>query len=193
MLVGAKWMLAVRGGGDSPLNRGADCEASPRVNQKATCSLTCLHGAHLTFFFRFSSRIVCGLINHLNLLAGIFSFALRRAFYCTSRYWLTMDFMHSASTGAANTPISNDAMFGPQFGQAFDFTMVFSNTILSILPSVVMIIAGIVYFFWYRKLAAVTSNRSLLWTKLVSVTCPAFASDALHVLKFFFSRLLWAA
>lgn len=71
-------------------------------------------------------------------------------------------------TGAAKPAVDNDASFGPQFGQAFDFTMVFNNSILAILPSLVMILASIVYIFWYQKKPAVTRKRDLFWIKAVS-------------------------
>lgn len=69
---------------------------------------------------------------------------------------------------ASTTEQIDDAYFGPQFGQEFDFTMVFDNTILTIIPATIMIGAAPVYMFWYHKAVAKTSKRGPLWVKLVS-------------------------
>ena len=62
----------------------------------------------------------------------------------------------------------DDSYFGPQFGQEFDFSMVFNNTILTIIPATIMIGAAPIYMLCYQKATAKTSKRGALWVKLVS-------------------------
>lgn len=71
-----------------------------------------------------------------------------------------------AGRSAANR-LADDGVFGPQYGQEFDFTMVFDNTILAIIPAVLMIAACPAYVFAYFGKAPVTTSRRPLLFKMV--------------------------
>lgn len=69
--------------------------------------------------------------------------------------------MENLTTGADNA-------FGPRTGSSFDFTLKFDDTVLNILPSVIMICATPVFIAYYRKQKQVILVSALLWCKLVS-------------------------
>lgn len=83
-------------------------------------------------------------------------------------------FVRQAAATMPGSELLDHASFGPQFGDKFDFTIVFSNTILTALPAALMIAAGPIYMLSYRKATAVTSKRGLLWAKMVSLLCSIY-------------------
>ena len=89
-------------------------------------------------------------------------------------YAAAVSVVRRAATGLATADLNNDASFGPQFGQAFDFTMLFSNTILTIIPASLMIAGGLIYIIWYQGETAVTSRNEIFGVKMVSSTNPIF-------------------
>lgn len=64
--------------------------------------------------------------------------------------------------------MSSDDSFGPQLGSRFDFTLLFDHTILSILPSGLMILVAPFLIFYYRRQTEVILPGALLWFKMVS-------------------------
>lgn len=80
-----------------------------------------------------------------------------------------MELLRRATANATNTTIPNDGVFGPQYGDSFDFTMVFDNIIFTILPASLMIGACPIYVAWYYDRVFVTSKKNLLWVKLVRI------------------------
>ena len=79
--------------------------------------------------------------------------------------------LHGAVAEPGNTTLADDGVFGPQYGNLFDFTMVFDNTIFTILPIALSILACPVYVSWYYDRPFVTSKKNLLWVKGVSIPC----------------------
>lgn len=61
-----------------------------------------------------------------------------------------------------------DNSFGPQLGSQFDFTLLFEDSILTILPAGLFIAVTPFFFLHYLKLPIYISSGLLLWTKLVS-------------------------
>lgn len=61
--------------------------------------------------------------------------------------------------------LGEDNSIGPQM---FDFTLLFEDTILTILPAGLLIAIFPFYFLHYLKLPVYISSGFLLWTKLVS-------------------------
>lgn len=64
--------------------------------------------------------------------------------------------------------IANDNSFGPQLGSKFDLTVLFEDTILTILPASLLIATSPIYFLYYSKLPIYISASTLLYAKLVS-------------------------
>ena len=67
----------------------------------------------------------------------------------------------------ATTAMGSDDSFGPQLGSKFDFTLLFDHTILSILPSGLMILLAPLFIFYYRRKPEVILPSALLWFKMV--------------------------
>lgn len=63
--------------------------------------------------------------------------------------------------------LEDDGVFGPQYGHEFDFTMVFSNAILTIGPAALMIAACPIYVLAYFGKLPVAVTSRLLLLKLV--------------------------
>lgn len=78
-----------------------------------------------------------------------------------------MDHLARRSASAAADMLADDGTFGPQYGQEFDFTMVFNNIILTIIPAVLIIVASPMYGMASRGKSPVTSKRGPLFRKLV--------------------------
>lgn len=77
--------------------------------------------------------------------------------------------MESAIQRSASVNVThNDNTFGPQYGSHFDLTLLFENTILTILPTAVLILLSPFHLIQRRNKAAVSSQSPLLWSKLVS-------------------------
>ena len=64
----------------------------------------------------------------------------------------------------------NDNAFGPQYGSHFDLTLLFENTILTILPTAVLILLSPFHLIQRKNKSAVGGQSPLLWSKLVSPT-----------------------
>lgn len=73
---------------------------------------------------------------------------------------------------SSSIDVGADVSFGPRFHHRFDFTLKFEHTILSILPSALLILALPVFFWtWYRT--AVRCRAGLLLVlKAVSLSLP---------------------
>lgn len=78
-----------------------------------------------------------------------------------------MDQLMRAQAPVKVTSLADDAVFGPQYDQEFDFTMVFNNTILTILPAALLIAACPAYILSSFGNAPVTSKKKPLFYKLV--------------------------
>ena len=63
---------------------------------------------------------------------------------------------------------SGDDVFGPQLRGTFDFTLVFEQTILSIVPSALFIATAIPRFHLLSRRPIEARSGVLLWLKLVS-------------------------
>lgn len=90
--------------------------------------------------------------------------------------------MTSLSDAAA---IAADRSIGPQFQSKFDFTLLFEDVFLTILPSAILVIACPFYFFQNFQKAVVADAGWLLWAKLVraSVTTVHRVCDWLTVIS----------
>lgn len=62
--------------------------------------------------------------------------------------------------------IAADNSFGPQFLDYFDFTLLFEHSILTILPSALIILACPAYIYHNARRAIVADAGALLWAKL---------------------------
>lgn len=65
------------------------------------------------------------------------------------------------------TSASADAAFGPQLTGQFDFTLLFEHSVLSIGPSLVILLVSSARVALLSKSSPIFSTSSLLWTKLV--------------------------
>ncbi|KAK5996562.1 ABC multidrug transporter B [Cladobotryum mycophilum] len=61
---------------------------------------------------------------------------------------------------------SADKSFGPQLPHKFDFTLLFEQTILSILPSTLLIVASPIYVYHLLRKPVCVRSGLLLWAKL---------------------------
>lgn len=64
---------------------------------------------------------------------------------------------------------ASDDSFGPQLSGSFDFTLLFEQTILSIAPSCVFILASAARVSALRRKPLSVGHGELLWFKLVRV------------------------
>lgn len=78
-----------------------------------------------------------------------------------------MDQLTRAQAPAEATWLADDGVFGPQYGQEFDFSMVFNNTILTILPAALLIAACPAYILSSFGKSPVTSKTRPVLYKLV--------------------------
>lgn len=76
-------------------------------------------------------------------------------------YRMTHTVSREVGSGHHNT-------FGPQLGAQFDFTLLFEDTILTILPASLLIATCPLYILHYLKQPVYVSGGFVLWTKLVS-------------------------
>lgn len=77
-------------------------------------------------------------------------------------------FAHSPTAApAAAAMLADDNRFGPQYGQQFDFTMVFSNIVLTIVPAALIIAASPAYIFAGFGKPPMTAKKGPLLRKLV--------------------------
>ena len=65
------------------------------------------------------------------------------------------------------TAIGNDNSFGPQYGSAFDFTLLFNDAILTIVPTALLITACPFYIYAKRQDAVKVERGGVFWAKLV--------------------------
>lgn len=65
---------------------------------------------------------------------------------------------------------SDDSSFGPQSGSRFDFTLKFEDTILTILPTAILLVFTPFYLRHYYKLPVISAKDPALWVKHVSET-----------------------
>lgn len=63
--------------------------------------------------------------------------------------------------------VSNDGTFGPWYSGAFDFTIVFGNIFLGIIPAAIGLLAWPIWLLYYRSKPTVAARDRLLWSKLV--------------------------
>ncbi|KND87536.1 hypothetical protein TOPH_07819 [Tolypocladium ophioglossoides CBS 100239] len=69
----------------------------------------------------------------------------------------------------ANTTVgASDDSFSPQVQRQFDFTLLFEHTILTILPSCLLLVASPVYIFTFVRKPVFIRRGLLLWTKLAT-------------------------
>lgn len=71
----------------------------------------------------------------------------------------------------------NDNAFGPQDGAHFDLTLLFENTILTILPTAILILISPLHLINHKKKSAVGGRSRLLWSKLVRSLRPILRLD----------------
>lgn len=62
--------------------------------------------------------------------------------------------------------IAADKTFGPQFLNYFDFTLLFEHSILTILPSALLILGCAAYIYYHTQNPVVVDAGALLWAKL---------------------------
>lgn len=77
-----------------------------------------------------------------------------------------LDYADFDTSGLVN--MSSDQAFGPQLGSAFDFTLTFDHSILSILPNGLFILAAPFFIYYFKNQTEVILPGPLLWSKLVS-------------------------
>lgn len=71
--------------------------------------------------------------------------------------------------------MSSDQSFGPRLASAFDFTLTFDHSILSILPNGFFILVSPLFIYYFKKQTEVILPGPLLWSKLVRATQPSTA------------------
>lgn len=69
---------------------------------------------------------------------------------------------HNNASGA-----SNDGYFVPWYSGGFDFTIVFENIFLGIIPTAIGLLAWPAWFLYYRSKPTVAGRDRILWSKLV--------------------------
>lgn len=65
------------------------------------------------------------------------------------------------------TAIGSDNSFGPQYGSTFDFTLLFNDAILTIVPTALLISACPFYIYAKRQRAVKVERGGVFWAKLV--------------------------
>lgn len=63
--------------------------------------------------------------------------------------------------------LADDGIFGPQYGQEFDFSMVFNNIVLTTIPAALIIAACPVYMISSIGRSPVTAKKWPVLRKLV--------------------------
>ena len=71
------------------------------------------------------------------------------------------------TTAVSRTISGNDDSFGPQFGSAFDFTLLFDHSVLTIVPTVLLITACPLYLYVRHRNPIQVDRDNLFWAKLV--------------------------
>ncbi|KJZ71929.1 hypothetical protein HIM_08685 [Hirsutella minnesotensis 3608] len=72
---------------------------------------------------------------------------------------------------ASTVNATSDASFGPQLADEFDFTLLFEQTILSILPDSLFITASPIYLAHLLRKSICARSGILLWVKLTTAFC----------------------
>lgn len=82
----------------------------------------------------------------------------------------SINWLEGATLGYAPTAAMSayDNAFGPGFADQFDFTIVFENSFMAIVPAVVLLAGTPVYIAHYWKKDAVADRAPLYWAKQVS-------------------------
>jgi hypothetical protein len=75
-----------------------------------------------------------------------------------------------------------DNTFGPRFPHEFDLTLRFQHIFLTIIPSLVFILAALCYLRYYTRQSACTRSGGLKWVELV---CVYITPRLLHALSAF--------
>ncbi len=70
---------------------------------------------------------------------------------------------------AAVQSASDDLSFGPRYGDAVDVTLTFSNIIFTIVPSCLLLLAGLVHLQNYYRQPIVAVRSPILWARMVSI------------------------
>lgn len=70
---------------------------------------------------------------------------------------------------AAPQPVGDDLSFGPRYGDAVDVTLTFSNVIFTIVPSCLLLLAGMVHLQHCYGRPVVAVRSSILWGRMVSI------------------------
>lgn len=78
-----------------------------------------------------------------------------------------MDRLVRAQAPMQVASLADDGIFGPHYGQEWDFTMVFSNIILTILPAALVVAACPVYMISSIGSSPMTAKKRPLLRKLV--------------------------
>lgn len=76
--------------------------------------------------------------------------------------------------------LAKDGTFGPQHGQEFDFTMVFNNIILTIIPAALITVACPLYGLASAGKSPMTAKKAPLFRKLVCLGDPT-RDEKVHI------------
>lgn len=74
--------------------------------------------------------------------------------------------------------LASDESIGPGNSQIFDFTLVFGNSFLSILPAVGLLLITTIHAWKYSRRPKVAAVGRLYWARLVSARLAESRSDA---------------
>lgn len=75
---------------------------------------------------------------------------------------------HIRKVATAKRASGDDLSFGPRYGDAIDVTLTFSNIVLSLVPSCLLLLAAAVRMRRYRTQPIVAARSPILWAKVVS-------------------------
>ena len=68
---------------------------------------------------------------------------------------------------ATKTLPGNDNSFGPQYGNSFDFTLLFDHSMFTIVPTALLITACPLYIYFRRRDPLQVERGRLFWAKMV--------------------------
>lgn len=89
---------------------------------------------------------------------------------------------NTALAAAVNSTVTtiakgSDNSFGPQYGSSFDFTLLFNDTVLTIVPTVLLITACPFYLYYKRQRDIQVERDGAFWGKLVCFALPSSRSS----------------
>lgn len=79
--------------------------------------------------------------------------------------------------------LASDESIGPGNDRIFDFTLVFENSILSILPAAFLLLIAPIHVWKYSRGPKVASAGSLYWARLVSKEFHMWCKDLANILS----------